>query len=638
MRLTSFSFASRVSRVALVALAGCSDGGSPVASAAGASGQGGSPGADAGAAGSGSAVGGAGPSGASGQAGTAAQAGNSGPGGGAGSLDDPCALWPQPADGEPGSRLPPLAVSAPGDGLTTLDGLRVSCERPGLLVVRIEPAWCEPCGVRDDRMAELLAPLPADSVEVVTLLYAGRDNARPVDDDVLRWRQAHPSLPGRLLRATDGAAAELVRRSHTVPLVLLVDRRTLRVVSVLESPSESFLASQLRDALVEAGGPAVAPASDDPERVDGLFDPGEWAMVKPLGAPLILPPSPSNAYADDSAAADLGAQLFADPSLAGSNVACATCHRADRGLADGRPVAQGVSVGTIHTPAIATAAWSRWQFWDGRADTLWSQALGPLENPAEMNGSRLQVAHAIGQKYAAAYEAIFGPLPPLAEAQRFPSTGKPGEAAYDSMSAADRGAIDRVFVNVGKALEAHERTLRPPPTRLEAYVAGQFEVLTEREREGLALFLHAGCLSCHHGPTLSDGAFHNILMPSHAPTGPGDRGRIDGVSQLLASPFRADGPFSDDPTAGAGLAALVAGNERLGQQKTPSLRGVSRTGPWGHGGTFATLDDVVAHYGQGKVAELSGPRVVGTQDPVVASFAASHNAPLVAFLRVLGGD
>ncbi|RYE92680.1 MAG: hypothetical protein EOO75_06125, partial [Myxococcales bacterium] len=344
-----------------------------------------------------------------------------------------------------------------------------------------------------------------------------------------------------------------------------------------------------------------------------------------------------NAHADDPAAAALGAALFADTALAGSGVACATCHRPDRDFTDGLPVAQGVSIGNLHTPSIATAAWNRWQFWDGRADTLWSQALGPLENPAEMNGSRLQIAHAVRASHGPAFEAVFGPLPPLDQADRFPPAGKPGDAAYDAMAPADRAAVDRVFVGVGKALEAFERTLRPAPTpRFSAYVAGQFDALTVDERAGLVEFMHAGCVSCHHGPTLSDGAFHNILMPSHGPVG--DRGRIDGVARLLASPFRADGPFSDDPAAGSGLASLVASGDMLGQQKTPALRGATRVGPWGHGGTFATLTDVVAHYGQGKPVELAGPRAPGTMDPAVAAFASGHNAPLVAFLTMLGGD
>jgi cytochrome c peroxidase len=62
---------------------------------------------------------------------------------------------------------------------------------------------------------------------------------------------------------------------------------------------------------------------------------------------------------------------------------------------------------------IAGAAYSPWLFWDGRKDSLWAQALGPLEIPVEHGGSRTQYAHLIDQSYRAAYEALFGPLPNL---------------------------------------------------------------------------------------------------------------------------------------------------------------------------------------------------------------------------------
>ena len=575
----------------------------------------------------------------SGAAGVAGAAGSPVAGSAGSAGVDPCAPWPGPEGGEYNDRLPEVAVSDPSDAaLASLGGLRAGCERPGLLVVRVEPAWCEPCGQAAAGLEAMIAQLPADTVSVVTVLSAGVDNAPATDADVLHWRVAHPQLPGRIVRPLDGAASALLPAGHLVPLVFLADRRTLRVVSSLDAPADSVLSMQLRDGLDEVGAPApTTPDPPLPDLVDDRFEPSEWALVSALVAPLVPPPSPSNAHADDPDAAALGALLFTDTSLAGSGVACATCHRADKGLADGLAVPQGVSVGTIHTPSIATAAWSRWQFWDGRADSLWSQALGPLENPVEMNGTRLGVAHRVADQYATAYEGVFGALPPLADGARFPAAGKPGDVAYDTMSEADRAAVDRVFVNVGKALEAHERTLRPSPlTRLTAYVNGQPEALTPLERDGLAIFLHAGCINCHSGPTLSDGAFHNILMPSHAVDGPGDPERRDGITRLLASPFRADGVFSDDPASGAHLASLVSSERLLGQQKTPSLRDVARTGPWGHGGTFATLGDVVAHYGQGKASELMGPRAPGTEDVTVGTFVQGHNAPLVAFLEALG--
>src|SRR5205823_6277204 len=103
---------------------------------------------------------------------------------------------------------------------------------------------------------------------------------------------------------------------------------------------------------------------------------------------------------------------------------------------------------------ILEGARARWMFWDGRADSVWSQALVPLENPDEMGFTRLALAHRIAQSYRANYEAIFGPLPALDDASRFPPDGRPGQPAWDGMAPADQISINRVFTNIGKAIEA----------------------------------------------------------------------------------------------------------------------------------------------------------------------------------------
>ncbi len=88
-------------------------------------------------------------------------------------------------------------------------------------------------------------------------------------------------------------------------------------------------------------------------------------------------------------------------------------------------------------------------------------------------------------------------------------------------------------------------------------------------------------------------------MPTGHRDGSPDRGRVDAIETLVGSPFRSDGIYSDDRTPGAHLARIVADPSTLGQFHTPTLRGVSRTGPWGHGGTFTTLASVVRLYAMG---------------------------------------
>jgi hypothetical protein len=101
-----------------------------------------------------------------------------------------------------------------------------------------------------------------------------------------------------------------------------------------------------------------------------------------------------------------------------------------------------------------------------------------------IDDTRLELAHHLASTHDGDYAAVFGALPDLGDAARFPAAGKPGDPAYDAMAAGDRRAVTQVYVNVGKALEAFERTPRPPPTRLDDYLGGDLEALAPSERSG----------------------------------------------------------------------------------------------------------------------------------------------------------
>jgi cytochrome c peroxidase len=91
-----------------------------------------------------------------------------------------------------------------------------------------------------------------------------------------------------------------------------------------------------------------------------------------------LPPDPSNQYADDPHAAALGQALFFDPRLSSNGqVSCSSCHIPEMMFTDGRTLAVGIGVNNRKTMTIVGTAYSPWQFWDGRADSQWAQALGP---------------------------------------------------------------------------------------------------------------------------------------------------------------------------------------------------------------------------------------------------------------------
>ena len=124
-----------------------------------------------------------------------------------------------------------------------------------------------------------------------------------------------------------------------------------------------------------------------------------------------LPPDPTNRVADDPRAVDLGRRLFFDTRLSSNGiVSCGSCHNPDREFQDDRPLAIGVGTASRRTMPIAATAYSPFLFWDGRKDSQWAQALGPLESPVEHGGTRAQYAHVIAEHYREDYERIFGPI------------------------------------------------------------------------------------------------------------------------------------------------------------------------------------------------------------------------------------
>ena len=356
------------------------------------------------------------------------------------------------------------------------------------------------------------------------------------------------------------------------------------------------------------------------------FTPAEVRRIlqhSPLPAP---PPDTSNARADDPAAARLGQFLFFDPRLSGNgHLSCATCHDPEKGFTDGRALSEGVQRGRRNTPALWNVAYNRWFFWDGRADSLWSQALKPMESPDEMAGSRAGVFRLVRDdgELRAAWEAVFGALP----------------------AAADRGSVNRVFAAVGKAIAAYQRQIVSRNAPFDAFADGlrssdpaRLAALSDSARRGLAIFVGRGqCRTCHVGPNFTDGEFHDIGVPP----GPGmarDTGRVDGVTRLRNDEFQAAGAFSDDrqSEAARSTAFLDPGAPASGQVKTPSLRNVALTAPYMHQGQLSTLRDVVRYY-----STLEGRMPPGTQDEKIL-FALrldeGESADLIAFLESLTGE
>ena len=337
-----------------------------------------------------------------------------------------------------------------------------------------------------------------------------------------------------------------------------------------------------------------------------------------LGSLEELPADPTNRVADDPRAAEFGRQLFFDTRLSSNGkVACATCHKPDQEFQDGIPLANGVGVTNRRTMPIAATAYSPFLFWDGRKDSQWAQALGPLESPVEHGGTREQYARVIAANYREDYEAIFGPMPSLS----------------------NRDEVTSVFVNIGKAIAAHERRIQYGPSRFDAYVEALEEtgrpprdVLTEDEVAGLKLFTGKGnCTQCHNGPLFTNNEFHNTGVPAVV-TLPADRGRFAGSTGVLSDEFNCRSKWSDAREGCKELEFMaMASHEQERAFKVPSLRNVADRAPYMHAGQLASLADVLQHYNRAPAAPD------GHTELKPLKLNARELRQLEAFLRTLSG-
>lgn len=415
--------------------------------------------------------------------------------------------------------------------------------------------------------------------------------------------------------------------------------------------------------------------------------------VRALGAYSPVPAAPldpTNRYADDPGAARLGQHLFFDERLSKTGaMSCATCHDPARSFTDHDPVATGVLPLERNTPALWNVAHQRWFFWDGRADSLWAQALVPFESPLEHAFTRSEVVRVIHDDptLRALYEATFGPLPDMHDRRRFPAWSRPVPAddhahvlaaqhaaeaaaraserpsathqhhtvdgvavndwvhphqrAWDWMHPMDQAALTRAFVNAGKALAAYQRKIVSRRAPFDVFVEGLRErdpaklaALDASQQRGLRLFIgRAQCFNCHHGPHFSDLEFHETRAPG-APLS--DPGRARGLEALRRFEFAGTGEWSDDREGPARdkLDYLPVHTHAGREFKTPTLRNVARTAPYMHNGALATLEDVLDFYADRvNVAPDSGSGERILAQPLDLS--AEDRADLVAFLRAL---
>jgi cytochrome c peroxidase len=296
--------------------------------------------------------------------------------------------------------------------------------------------------------------------------------------------------------------------------------------------------------------------------------------------------------------------------------------------------------------------------WDGRHDALYNQVFGPLESVVEMNSSRLFMAEQLYRLYKGDYQAIFGAMPSLDDANQFPQLaaaltgcqpknasdpqpmcdgpfhGRPGDGAeFDGLPSALQDAVTTVVVNAGKAIGAFERQLTCGATPFDAWVRGDASAISAAAQRGAGLFVgKANCVRCHAGPYLSDQQFHNTGLVAEtvqqAFIDADDRGAASGIVAALADPLSSLGPFSDG-NDGRLPSMVTAAME--GAFRTPTLRCVSLRPTFMHTGQLQTLDRVVAFFNQG------GGHYLGANELRALGLTTNEEQDLVAFLNALQG-
>ena len=314
--------------------------------------------------------------------------------------------------------------------------------------------------------------------------------------------------------------------------------------------------------------PPAAPEPEPEPKVAHNVDPAAYAAT--FGT--VSAPEVSDA---ERPMIELGRQLYYDERLsAGQNQSCNSCHVLTAYGVDNEPTSPGSAGerGVRNSPTVYHAADHVAQFWDGRAADLAEQAKGPILNPVEM-----------GMPDEATVVELLKSIPGYVEgfSRAFPEDPEP--VSYD---------------NLAEAIAAFEEKLATPAP-VDAFLAGDPAALTKEQAEGLQTFVTSGCTACHSGPNFGGAMFMKLGQVEPWPTE--DEGRKEATGK------DADAFFF----------------------KVPSLRNVTKTGPYLHDGSITELDEMVRLMGKHQLGrDLSDTQV----DSIVAFLGALEGELPAAYI------
>ena len=290
-----------------------------------------------------------------------------------------------------------------------------------------------------------------------------------------------------------------------------------------------------------------------------------------------------NAPADNpvtDAGAALGRVLFYDKRLsANRTVSCASCHQAEHGFADPRPLSIGFAGGLTRRNSMGLTNARYYQraafLWDERGGNLENQVLMPIQDQVEM-GMTLDL---LVQRLAA--EPFYGEL--FTTAFGSPEVNSP---------------------RIARALAQFIRSITSASSKYDTGRQSDFSNFTALENMGRTLFTVRGCSGCH--TTENFITTRLTLNGLENPPIDGGRGEVTGLA-------------SDN-----------------GKFKVPSLRNIELTAPYMHDGRFATLEEVIEFYNSGiqQTPGLTLPLRSFAQ-PNTMNLSVEQRAALVAFLKTL---
>jgi cytochrome c peroxidase len=329
-----------------------------------------------------------------------------------------------------------------------------------------------------------------------------------------------------------------------------------------------------------------------------------------IAVPLGLPPVASVIPAYNpmtKGKVELGKQLYFDQRISkDGTISCASCHDPAKGWTDNMKTSTGIDgqTGGRSAPTVLNTVYGRTMFWDGRAPSLEGQAQGPIQNKIEMGDqSYKQIVERLRgiSGYREQFLKVFGT-----------------DVTLDSMA---------------KAIAAFERTALSGNSAFDKYNNGDpdkpetFKALTEGQKRGMVLFglrlndedpfkvdasllKKANCTACHAGSNFSDEMFHNIGVGADEKTG-----KLADIGRWEIAPIGSKNPAEK------------------GAFKTPTIRDITRTGPYMHDGSEKTLEQVVEYYNKG-----GNKNKFLDADMKPLNLTAQEKADLVEFMKALTGE